>query len=69
MTGHIASIQLLVKGFADPIDIEVAFVEGNAIPLLGQSGFFDNYEVRFQRYKGRFEILPGLDPRASKYLM
>ncbi len=68
MLGRIAPIQLHVKGLSDPIEIEVAFVEGNAIPLLGQSGFFDNYEIRFQRFRGRFEILPALD-RASKYLM
>jgi hypothetical protein len=68
MPGRIAPIQLHVKGLVDPIDIEVAFVEGNEIPLLGQSGFFDNYEIRFQRFKGRFEILP-VSARTSKYLM
>lgn len=69
MPGRIATIQLQVKGLPDQISIEVAFVDGNEIPLLGQSGFFDNYEIRFQRFKGRFEILPVLDPGTSKYLM
>lgn len=67
MTGQIAPVQLQVNGLADPVEIEVAFVKGNEIPLLGQSGFFDNYEIRFRRSKERFEILP--ESESNKYLM
>ena len=71
MTGWIAPVRIEINGVARPLEINVAFVEGNAIPLLGQSGFFDNFEVRFQRFKGTFEIIPTLemDANADEYLM
>ena len=55
--GHIHSVRLQIQGFAEWIDIDAGFVN-TLLPyqLLGQSGFFDNYEVSFQRYRGRFEI-------------
>lgn len=67
--GQVCLVQLQVKGLPDPIEIEAAFVEINQIPLLGQVGFFDNYEIRFQRFKGRFEVLPLLQIGGDKYLM
>jgi len=38
----------------------VAFTlsEQPIMPLLGHRGFFDNYQIRFQRYKDRLEIYP-----------
>lgn len=67
--GQVCAVQLQVKGLPDPIEIKVAFVEVNQMPLLGQVGFFDNYEIRFQRFKERFEVLPILQPGGNKYLM
>ena len=55
--GHIHSIRLQVQGFSEWIEIEVAFIDAQLpYQLLGQAGFFDNYEISFQRYRGRFEI-------------
>lgn len=68
ITGRIATIDLQVKGLTEVIEIEVAFVEANQIPVLGQSGFFENYEIRFQGSKGFFEIFP-LSESGGKYLM
>ena len=53
---YIHPVQLQIQGFSQQIDLEAAFTEDNKIPLLGQSGFFDNYQIIFERYKGRFEI-------------
>ena len=69
MRGWLAPVQMEIRGMSDPIEIEVAFVEGNEMPLLGQTGFFDCFEVRFRGYRGTFEIIPVLDPRANEYLM
>lgn len=69
MRGWLAPVQLEINGIARPIQIQVAFVEENEIPLLGQSGFFDSFEVRFRGFKGVFEIIPVLDPAADEYLM
>ena len=55
--GHVHSIKPQVQGFSEWIEIEVAFINAQLpYQLLGQAGFFDNYEISFQRYRGRFEI-------------
>ena len=55
--GHIHLIRFQILGFSEWVEIEVGFID-TKLPyqLLGQSGFFDNYEISFQRYRGRFEI-------------
>jgi len=69
MRGWVVPIQLEINGILHPIQIDVAFVEENEIPLLGQSGFFDSFEVRFRGFNGVFEIIPVLHPGTDKYLM
>jgi hypothetical protein len=50
--GHIHQIRFQVHGFAEWIEIEVGFIDAQLpYQLLGQSGFFDNYEISFQRYR------------------
>jgi hypothetical protein len=69
MRGWVAPVQLEINGIDQPIQINVAFVEDNEIPILGQSGFFDSFEVRFRGYNGVFEIIPVLHPTGDEYLM
>jgi hypothetical protein len=69
MRGWVASVHLEINGIDHPVQIAVAFVDENEIPLLGQSGFFDSFEVRFRGFNGVFEIIPVLEPRTDKYLM
>jgi predicted aspartyl protease len=55
--GHIHLIRFLILGFSEWVEIEVGFIDAKLpYQLLGQTGFFDNYEISFQRYRGRFEI-------------
>ncbi len=55
--GHIHTVRLQIHGFSEWIEIEVAFIDARLpYQLLGQTGFFDNYEINFKRYRGRFEI-------------
>jgi predicted aspartyl protease len=55
--GHIHSIRFQVQGFSEWIEIEAGFIDAKLpYQLLGQAGFFDNYEISFQRYRGRFEV-------------
>lgn len=57
VTGYVHRIKLQVQGYSEWIEIDAGFFEHELpYPLLGQSGFFDNYEVRFMRYRGRFEV-------------
>lgn len=69
MIGRIAPVSIQIAGLRDPVRIEVAFVEENQIPLLGQAGFFDRFEVRFYRFRGSFEIIPVLQSETDEYLM
>jgi hypothetical protein len=69
VAGRIFEVTLEIKGLAQPVTIQAAFIEGNDIPILGQNGFFDNFKVCFQRYRGRFEIIPVSDKRTDEYLM
>ena len=55
--GHIHKIRFQIQGFSEWIEIEAGFIDAKLpYQLLGQSGFFDNYEISFKRYRGRFEI-------------
>jgi hypothetical protein len=56
LIGRIHPVQLQVKGLSEWIEIHAGFIEVDQIPILGQSGFFDNYEITFRRYNKRFEI-------------
>lgn|SRR5437660_117895 len=55
--GHIQTIRFQVQSFSEWIEIEAGFIDAKLpYQLLGQAGFFDNYEINFKRYRGRFEI-------------
>ena len=55
--GHIHLVRFQIQGFSEWIAIEVGFIDAKLpYQLLGQTGFFDNYEINFKRYRGRFEI-------------
>jgi len=55
--GHIHTIRFQIQGFAEWIELETGFIDAKLpYQLLGESGFFDNYEIIFKRYRGRFEI-------------
>lgn len=53
----IHTVELQVEGFTEKVALEVAFADSDAIGgLLGGIGFFDNYKVTLEKYKGRFQI-------------
>ncbi len=53
---YVHPVRLQVQGFNEWIELMAAFTDDNEIPILGQSGFFDNYQVVFERYRWRFEV-------------
>jgi hypothetical protein len=59
--GFMHSVQLQVTGLDHWIEIEVGFVTGEIIPLLGQSGFFENYQVIFEHFRRQFEVNTKMD--------
>jgi len=52
-------VNLELEGFQS-ININVAFTESSMpeLSLVGQRGFFDNFQIRFERYKDLIEIYP-----------
>ena len=55
--GYVHPIRFQIHGFAEWVEFDAAFIDGELpYQLLGESGFFDNYEVILRRYRGRFEI-------------
>jgi hypothetical protein len=54
--GFTHTVHLQVSGFAHWIDTEVIFIESEVLPILGQKGFFENYQIIFERYQRQFEI-------------
>jgi hypothetical protein len=56
---HTVSLQVLG---GSPIEMEIGFTESNGVgALLGQTGFFDAFIVRFEKAKERFELMPAKD--------
>ena len=51
------TVKLQVTGFDHWITLEVGFIQSdNILPLLGQSGFFSNYQIIFERFRYQVEI-------------
>jgi predicted aspartyl protease len=57
IVGYMHLVEFQIQGFSEWIEVEAGFLDTKLpYPLLGQSGFFDNYEVILKRYRGRFEV-------------
>lgn len=55
--GFLHTIKLQVTGFRHWADVSVAFIQSEKVmPILGEVGFFDHYQVVFERFKRQFEI-------------
>lgn len=54
-------IHLQVAGFKTWVKMKIGFLDTLQIPLLGQSGFFENYQIIFERFRYQFEIYPKID--------
>ncbi|HEX7771104.1 MAG TPA: hypothetical protein VF435_01710 [Pyrinomonadaceae bacterium] len=59
--GFVHKVHLQVAGFTHWVAIEAVFSEMDGIPILGQIGFFENYQVVFERWARRFEITTKTD--------
>ena len=54
--GYTHKVQLQVTGFSHWIDIDAVFIDSEVMPILGQQGFFESYQIVFERFKRQFEI-------------
>lgn len=56
ITGYVHTIELQIHDFDERIKIQAGFTQESEFCLLGQYGFFDNYEITFRGFEKRFEI-------------
>lgn len=54
--GFMHAIQLKVTGIEQWITFEAGFVIADIPPLLGQTGFFETYQITFERFRYQFEV-------------
>lgn len=54
--GYTHNVKLQVPGFLHWIDIDAVFIDSEVMPILGQQGFFESYQIIFERFKRQFEI-------------
>lgn len=56
VNGYLHSVDLRVTGLDQWITILAGFVDADIDPLLGQRGFFEKYQISFERWRYQFEI-------------
>jgi hypothetical protein len=54
--GFIHKVHLQVAGFNHWVSVDAVFLESDGVAILGQRGFFDNYQVVFEKWSRRFEV-------------
>lgn len=54
--GYVHTVELQIHDFDERIKIEAGFTSESEFCLLGQYGFFDNYEITFRGFEKSFEI-------------
>jgi len=54
--GFVHTVNFQVTGMNQWLTFEAGFVNADIQPLLGQKGFFDNYQIVFERFRHQFEI-------------
>jgi hypothetical protein len=55
-SGFVHRVHLQVPGFPHWIDVDAVFVESEVMPILGESDFFESYQIVFERFRRQFEI-------------
>lgn len=55
-SGFMHTVDLQVTGFDQWIRLEVGFISADITPLLGQNGFFEKYQIIFERFRHQFEV-------------
>lgn len=53
------SINLQIIGSSETVELEAGFTDSKGVAaILGQTGFFENYHIKFERDKERLEVTP-----------
>jgi hypothetical protein len=59
IVGYSHKLMMQLENDSHQFEVDCIFVENlNLDGILGQTGFFDNYQVVFEGYNQRFEVTP-----------
>ena len=56
VNGYIHKVHLQIDGFTRWAPIDAVFLTSDGLAVLGQRGFFDNYQLVFEKWARRFEV-------------
>ena len=59
--GYSHKLYLQVAGFIQWVTIDAVFLESEGMAILGQRGFFESYQIVFERWARQFEINTKVD--------
>jgi hypothetical protein len=59
--GYLHDCHLQVQGLKQWTPLRIGFVDTIRVPLLGESGFFEHYQIIFERFNYHFELYPKMD--------
>ncbi|HEV7398093.1 MAG TPA: retropepsin-like aspartic protease [Pyrinomonadaceae bacterium] len=54
--GYVHKVSIQIADFSTWLEIEAVFIESECVPILGQIGFFDHYQIVFERFRKVFEV-------------
>jgi hypothetical protein len=64
IVAYMHPIRLQIQDFPESVEIYAGFTEAEGVyALLGQAGFFSNFRVCFERWRGRMEISTRPEPK------
>jgi len=49
-------VHLQIDGFTRWASVDAVFLTSDGLAVLGQRGFFDNYQLVFEKWARRFEV-------------
>jgi hypothetical protein len=56
VSGFVHRVHLQVAGFTHWVPVDAVFLESDGLAILGQRGFFDSYQIVFEKWARRFEV-------------
>ncbi|HET6862831.1 MAG TPA: hypothetical protein VFH91_07275 [Pyrinomonadaceae bacterium] len=54
--GFVHKLHLQVAGFTHWVEVDAVFLESEGMAILGQRGFFESYQIVFERWARQFEV-------------
>ncbi len=63
---YIHPLEIQLQDFPERVNIKAGFTESEGVyAILGQSGFFENFKICFERKRWRIEISDRSEPKKS----